>query len=154
MAKEIERKYLAHGTAWKALAVGVLYRQGYLSVDKERTVRVRVAGDRGFITVKGPSAGITRTEFEYEIPLADANAMLDELCIKPLIEKMRHCVPCPEGVWEIDEFLGENEGLVVAEIELPDQDAQVVLPGWIGREVSDDPRYFNSSLISHPFRNW
>lgn len=154
MAKEIERKYLVRGEAWKALATGVPYRQGYLSVSKKRTVRVRVAGERGFITVKGPSAGIARTEFEYEIPLADADQMLDELCLKPLIEKLRYCVPCREGQWEIDEFFGENSGLVVAEIELTGEEDQVDLPDWIEREVSDDPRYFNSNLIIHPFQKW
>lgn len=156
MATEIERKFLIADAGWKQAAAtgGVSYRQGYLSASVERTVRVRVAGDKGFITVKGRSSGISRAEFEYEIPLADAQTMLDTLCLKPLIEKLRYQVEFAGHLWEIDEFLGDNEGLVVAEVELRDAAESVQLPSWAGREVSDDPRYFNSNLISHPYRMW
>ena len=140
MSKEIERKFLVNGNAWRTLAQGVLYRQGYLSSAKERTVRVRTAGEKGFLTVKGITNGVTRSEFEYEIPFADADKMLSGLAEKPLIE--------------IDEFLGENAGLIVAEIELPDEDAPFGRPDWLGREVSNDPRYFNSNLVRHPFSQW
>lgn len=154
MAIEIERKFLVKGDAWKAAAVGVLYRQAYLSTDKARTVRVRIAGERAFLTVKGLATGLARAEFEYEIPLADAAAMLDQLCLTPLIEKRRYTVAYQGLSWEIDEFLGANLGLVVAEVELDSADQAIDLPDWVGREVSDDPRYFNSSLIARPFSSW
>lgn len=154
MAIEIERKFLVKGDAWKADAVGVLYRQGYLSTDKARTVRVRIAGERAFLTVKGLATGLARAEFEYEIPLADAAAMLDQLCLTPLIEKRRYTVAYQGLSWEIDEFLGANLGLVVAEVELDSADQAIDLPDWVGQEVSDDTRYFNSSLIAHPFSRW
>lgn len=114
MSKEIERKFLVKGNAWRTLAQGVLYRQGYLSSVKERTVRVRTAGEKGFLTVKGITNGVTRSEFEYEIPFADADEMLSGLAEKPLIEKRRFKIPAGSLVWEIDEFLGENAGLIVA----------------------------------------
>ena len=116
MAREIERKFLVTGDAWRALAEGVVYRQGYLSTDVERTLRVRVAGPKGTLTVKGMTVGATRTEFEYEIPLTDAEAMLDALCIRPLIEKTRHRIEFDGLVWEVDVFAGDNHGLVVAEV--------------------------------------
>ena len=118
MAKEIERKYLVAGAAWKAVATGTLTRQGYLSSVKERTVRVRIAGGKGFLTIKGVNKGVTRTEFEYPIPTDDAAAMLDGLCERPLIEKTRFVVPVGGYTWEVDEFHGENDGLVVAEVEV------------------------------------
>lgn len=154
MSKEIERKFLVNGNAWRTLAQGVLYRQGYLNSAKERTVRVRTAGEKGFLTVKGITNGVTRSEFEYEIPFADADEMLSGLAEKPLIEKRRFKIPAGSLVWEIDEFLGENAGLIVAEIELPDEDAPFERPDWLGREVSNDPRYFNSNLVRHPFSQW
>lgn len=154
MSKEIERKFLVNGNAWRTLAQGVLYRQGYLNSAKERTVRVRTAGEKGFLTVKGITNGVTRSEFEYEIPFADANKMLSGLAEKPLIEKRRFKIPAGSLVWEIDEFLGENAGLIVAEIELPNEDAPFERPDWLGREVSNDPRYFNSNLVRHPFSQW
>lgn len=154
MSKEIERKFLVSSDHWRALGVATLFRQGYLSVSKERTVRVREVDGQGFITIKGISTGISRVEFEYEIPLLDAHEMLDTLCIKPLIEKRRYRIPCGKHVWEVDEFLGENQGLVVAEIELEDAAEIFALPDWIGAEVSDDARYFNSNLIAHPYSKW
>ena len=154
MGKEIERKFLAKGEAWRGLVPGVLYRQGYLCSAKEHTVRVRVAGKKAFLTIKGLTVGATRAEYEYEIPVADAQAMLDGLAEKPLIEKIRHKIPYSGLIWEVDEFLGDNAGLIVAEVELGSEEQTFVKPAWVGKEVSDDPRYFNSNLARHPFRQW
>ena len=154
MAQEIERKFLVAGDAWRALAEGVVYRQGYLSTDVERTLRVRVAGPKGTLTVKGITVGATRAEFEYEIPLTDAEAMLDALCIRPLIEKTRHKIEFDGLVWEVDVFAGDNHGLVIAEVELAREDQAFRLPDWIGEEVTDDPRYYNANLVAHPYKDW
>lgn len=154
MAIEIERKFLLSSGEWKLGVTGVLYRQGYLSVSAERTVRIRTVGEDGFLTIKGRSSGISRAEFEYPIPVDDARQMLDTLCLEPLIEKRRYKIEFSGHVWEIDEFLGENEGLVVAEVELDDAAEEPVLPSWVGQEVSHDARYFNSNLIAHPYRSW
>jgi adenylate cyclase len=152
MAIEIERKFLVVGDAWRA-APAVFYSQGYLNRDKERTVRVRIAGDEAFLTIKGVSFGASRAEFEYPIPLWDARDLL-ALCEQPLIEKNR-CKILHEGfVWEVDEFLGENLGLVVAEIELPSEDTVFVKPDWVGEEVTADTRYFNSNLSRTPYNCW
>lgn len=154
MAQEIERKYLVKGTAWRSLGKGTVTRQGYLSSMKERTVRVRIAGEKGFLTIKGVSKGITRAEFEYAIPVAEAAAMLDGLCERPVIEKTRYVVESGEYTWEIDEFHGDNAGLIVAEVELQSPDEKPPLPDWVGEEVSSDPRYFNSNLVKKPFKTW
>lgn len=154
MATEIERKYLVVDDAWRSLAAGTVFRQGYLSTVKERTVRIRVVGDRGYLTVKGLTVGAVRSEFEYEIPIADAEQMLNELCERPLIEKTRYVIEANGLTWEIDRFSGVNEGLVVAEVELEDEAQPIVLPEWIGEEVTHDARYFNANLISHPFSEW
>jgi CYTH domain-containing protein len=154
MGKEIERKFLVTGKSWRDNAEGVFYRQGYLSTEKERTVRVRTMGEKGFLTVKGISVGATRNEFEYAIPANEANQMLDELCLKPLIEKKRYKIPMGNLTWEIDEFHGENEGLILAEVELEGEHQKIDIPSWIGEEVTGDPRYFNSNLIAHPYSKW
>jgi adenylate cyclase len=154
MGQEIERKYLVTGDTWRSQGRGIRYRQGYLSTDKERTVRVRTVGDKGFLTIKGASRGIARAEFEYEIPLDDADAMLNGLCQRPLIEKDRYRIPFGDRVWEVDEFFGDNAGLIMAEVELESEEQVLERPAWIGREVSDDPRYFNANLIANPYRNW
>ena len=154
MGKEIERKFLIKGDAWRALAQGTMYRQGYLNSAKERTVRVRTVGDRAFLTIKGITVGATRAEYEYEIPFGDCNALLDNLAEKPLIEKKRYKIKQGEFVWEIDEFFGDNQGLIVAEIELVSEDQAFDKPQWVGDEVTGDPRYFNSNLIKHPFTKW
>jgi len=154
MAKEIERKFLVTGDVWRNLAVGTAYRQGYLSTVKERTVRVRTIDDKGFLTIKGITVGATRAEYEYEIPAVDANEMLDDLCEQPIIEKKRYKVPLDGFVWEIDEFGGVNEGLLVAEVELESEDQAFPKPDWIGEEVTGDPRYFNSNLIANPYTTW
>src|SRR5271166_2569083 len=147
MPKEIERKFLVNDDSWRNQAAGIRYRQGYLSTVKERTVRIRAAGDKGFITVKGISTGATRSEYEYEIPLADANEMLDQLCDRPLIEKTRYRIPFAGLIWEVDEFEGDNRGLITAEVELKDENQPVSIPGWAGEEVTGDPRYFNANLV-------
>ncbi len=154
MGLEIERKFLVTGTSWRTLAPGVLTRQGFLSTDVERTVRVRIAADEGFLTVKGRSRGISRAEFEYAIPVEDAAAMLDGLCEKPLIEKTRYRVPFGAHTWEVDEFHGANAGLVVAEVELGSADEELSLPPWVGREVSGEARYYNANLVKQPFTSW
>jgi CYTH domain-containing protein len=154
MAKEIERKFLVIGEEWKHGASGVSYRQGYLSTVKERTVRVRTAGDKGFLTIKGVMVGVSRSEFEYPIPAADASAIMDQLCERPLIEKIRYKISHAGLMWEIDEFFGENIGLVVAEVELQDEQQVIDRPSWVGLEVSGDPRYFNSNLTKMPYARW
>lgn len=154
MGTEIERKFLVRNGAWRIGAERALIRQGYLSADGARTVRVRVRGDQGYITVKGPPNGLVRPEYEYAIPLDDANAMLDALCLRPLIEKHRHIVWHAGARWEVDEFLNENAPLVLAEIELPDAEATVALPPWVGAEVTGDPRYANSNLARAPYSIW
>jgi CYTH domain-containing protein len=154
MGVEIERKFLVRGDQWRSLGTPVRYRQGYLAADIKRSVRVRVAGDRGLITIKGSTEGITRAEYEYEIPRADAEAMLDQLCNRPLIEKNRTKISLNGVVWEVDEFFGANQGLIMAEVELNSPQQAIDLPDWIGEEVSTDPRYFNSNLVQHPFTEW
>lgn len=155
MAVEIERKFLIKNQQWRLLAgAGCLIRQGYLSDHPERTVRVRVSGEQAWLTIKGKTQGIARLELEYTIPVSDAMQLLDQLCLKPLIEKYRYQITQGDLVWEIDEFLGENSGLLVAEIELSSVEQSFDRPDWLGDEVSDDPRYFNSALIQQPFSNW
>lgn len=154
MGKEIERKFLVKGEEWKAAAKGTVYRQGYLSSAKERVVRVRTIESKGFLTIKGITRGVSRAEFEYEISAEDAAIMLDDMCEKPLIEKKRYKIPVGGLVFEVDEFFGENAGLVVAEVELKDEKQKITLPPWVGEEVSGDPRYFNSNLIKHPYSRW
>jgi CYTH domain-containing protein len=151
---EIERKYVVAGDQWRANATGTDYRQGYLSTVKERTVRIRTIDDRAVLTVKGITVGATRAEFEYPIPRPDADAMLAELCEKPLIEKTRYRIEHSGLTWEVDEFHGVNAGLLIAEVELDDEDQQIDLPPWIGAEVTDDPRYYNANLIAHPYQQW
>ena len=155
MAREIERKFLVRRELWRPdPARGVRYRQGYLSSDPNRVVRVRTADSHAFLTIKGLTQDNQRPEFEYAIPVADADAMLDGLCLRPLIEKTRYRESVGGDTWEIDVFEGENAGLIVAEIELPNPDARFERPAWLGDEVSADPRYFNSNLIRQPFSRW
>ncbi len=154
MAKEIERKFLVKGDEWCSMAEGTLYRQGYLNSVKERTVRIRTVGDKAFLTIKGITIGATRVEYEYEIPTAECNAMLDGLAEKPIIEKKRYKIKFAGLTWEVDEFFGENEGLIVAEVELTSEDQVFEKPEWVGEEVSSDPRYFNSNLIANPYSKW
>jgi len=153
MALETERKFLVVGEGWRRLGTPVPYAQGYLQRGTGRTVRVRIAGEEAFLTVKGPVTGITRQEFEYPIPLKDARAMLP-LCDGPVIQKTRTKIPHGGLLWEVDEFGGENEGLLIAEVELSRPDERVELPDWVGAEVTGDARYYNSNLTVHPFREW
>ncbi|HEU4853052.1 MAG TPA: CYTH domain-containing protein [Telluria sp.] len=154
MGVEIERKFLLAGDGWRSLGEPVLLRQGYLCSDPARVVRVRVEGGQGTITIKGKSSGATRGEWEYQIPLAEANELLDGLCHQPIIEKYRSRIQHAGHTWEVDEFLGANRGLVVAEIELASEAEAFDRPGWIGAEVTDDARYFNSNLLRHPYTEW
>ena len=154
MAKEIERKFLVHPRKWSDLGAGLAIRQGYLCATKTSSVRVRTYGDRAYVTIKGSTSGITRDEYEYEIPLIDANEIMDHLCEDPPIEKTRYRIVFKGHTWEVDEFSGANRGLTVAEVELKDAKEAVELPDWIDREVSGDPRYFNSNLSTKPFSTW
>ena len=159
MGKEIERKFLVQGDGWRT-GQGLRYRQGYLSTEKARTVRVRLVASEasgeawGYLTIKGKSTGASRAEYEYAIPPQDARELLETLCHQPLIEKIRHRITVGNDTWEVDEFLGVNAGLVIAEIELAELDQPFTHPSWLGREVTDDPRYYNSNLVAHPFSNW
>ncbi|TWT51596.1 CYTH domain protein [Thalassoglobus neptunius] len=151
MGIEIERKFLVAGDFRTGRSVP--FRQGYLSRDPERTVRVRIAGDRAWLTIKSLTNDTTRQEFEYEVPVSDAEEML-ALCDGPLIEKYRWFVDYEGMLWEVDEFLGDNAGLIVAEIELTAEDQPFEKPPWLGDEVTGDRRYHNSSLVKMPFKSW
>ena len=155
MATEIERKFLVKDMSWQAMAdEGTHYCQGYLVGSEHASVRVRIQGEKAFINIKSATIDITRQEFEYEIPLNEASDMLETLCEKPLIDKVRYLVNYANHVWEIDVFSGDNEGLVVAEIELKDKDEHFEKPGWLADEVSDDTRYYNVCLVKHPYKDW
>ena len=155
MGVEIERKFLLLDDSWRADADdGEYYHQGYLSTTPERVVRVRQMGQRAVVTIKGKGDGITRPEFEYEIPLEDAQTMLGKLCLQPTIEKRRHKLLCGSHTWEIDVFAGQNDGLIVAEIELASESEAFEKPDWVGAEVSHETRYLNSNLIAQPFKSW
>jgi len=154
MAIEIERKFLVRDDSWRGRSTGCRLRQGYLSTTADRSVRVRVAADKAYLTVKGKTVNAARTEYEYPIPLQDACVMLDELCERPLIEKTRYRIDYGGLTWEIDVFEGDNAGLVIAEVELDSVDQVVPMPVWAGEEVTGDCRYYNSSLTANPFSRW
>ena len=155
MGIEIERKFLVNGNDWRTLGTATGMRQGYLCADPARTVRVRIEGEQGVLTIKGKSdGGIARGEWEYPIPLGEAQELLDGVCERPLVEKIRHRIAYAGFTWEVDEFLGENAGLVVAEIELPAEDTVFDKPDWVGAEVTGEKRYYNSSLIRSPYSTW
>ena len=155
MAFEIERKFLVTGDAWRGLAEPLRIRQGYVATKDGTTVRVRVVGNEAFLTLKDHAVGLVRHEFEYPIPRDDAETILDTMC-GDLVEKNRYRIPAKEPglVWEVDEFFGANAPLVTAEIELPNERTVVELPEWIGREVTDDHRYKNNNLATHPYAEW
>lgn len=153
MPAEIERKYLVSGESWRDGSLGVRIAQGYLSQDPDRTVRVRIGGEKAWITIKGRSEGISRAEFEYEIPVSDARGLLG-LCLPSVIDKTRYEVPFAGHAWEVDVFHGDNDGLIVAEVELENESISPELPEWVGAEVSADLRYFNSRLAVTPFSKW
>lgn len=155
MALEIERKFLVRSDAWRhEVQSRELLRQGYLSSDSGCSIRVRITGEQAWLNLKAKRSGMTRLEFEYSIPLADADEILRELCNGPLLEKYRHRIARGRYVWEIDEFLGDNAGLIVAEIELPDEAAQFERPDWLGAEVTEEQHYYNFNLASHPYARW
>lgn len=155
MAIEIERKFLLRTEGWRSEAdMGTRMRQGYFAGPQRASIRVRIEGATANLNIKSAELGIRRLEFEYAIPLAEAEQMLDELCEKPLVEKTRYHVSHAGKLWEVDVFEGDNSGLVVAEIELASEDAAFERPPWLGEEVSDDPRYYNVSLVSHPYCDW
>ena len=154
MKIEIERKFLLKNDDWRKGVSGILYRQGYLCTDPERTVRVRIGGDTAILAIKGGGDGIARAEFEYPLPPEHAALLLDRLCLQPLVEKYRYLVPFAGLTWEIDEFLGANAGLLLAEVELERVDQAVPLPPWAGVEVTDDHRYYNAYLARHPYTTW
>jgi CYTH domain-containing protein len=155
MALEIERKFLVDHGKWAGLSKpgGVLYRQGYILTDENKTIRVRAAGTNAFLTIKGKTTGATRNEFEYEIPLADAVELLD---LFPGFEltKTRYKINHKDKLWEVDVFHGANEGLIVAEIELGSEEEKFDLPDWVTSEVTEDAKYYNSNLVSMPFTSW
>jgi CYTH domain-containing protein len=155
MAIEIERKFLVNRGKWNATVKkhGKLYNQGYISTDPDKTIRVRLTETAGFLTIKGLSIGASRPEFEYEIPAEDAKELLEKFC-PTVVAKTRHEISYNGKLWEADEFLGENEGLIVAEIELKDEQETFDLPAWIDREVTGEEKYYNSSLSNKPFKKW
>ena len=154
MGREIERKFLVTGDGWRRGAKRSRLSQGYLYAGKDKSVRVRLEDGRGTVTIKGPARGAGRAEYEYAIPASDARELLRGLCEKPLIEKTRSRVRFGGHVWEIDEFGGENKGLVVAEVELRRARQKVALPPWVGKEVTSDPRYLNANLFKRPYKGW
>ena len=155
MGVEIERKFLLVNEQWRlTIRESRVMRQGYIVGSEKASVRVRVAGKKANLNIKSAQLGVFRKEYEIDLALSDANEMLDSLCQGPLIEKTRHFVPFADHLWEVDEFHGDNQGLVVAEIELKAVDETFAKPAWVGEEVSDDPRYYNVSLVKHPFKDW
>lgn len=155
MGIEIEKKFLLANDHWrKQIVKSVLFRQGYLAGTEKASVRVRIEGNQANINIKGAVLGIRRAEFEYTIPLDDAAELMSSLCHRPLIEKTRHYVLLGEHEWEIDEFMGDNAGLIVAEIELQDENETFDKPAWLGKEVSYDRRYYNSMLVNNPYNSW
>ena len=155
MGIEIERKFLMNPEKWEQLEkpVGEFYRQGYLSTDPTKTIRVRQTSEQGFLTIKGISVGATRKEYEYEIPLEEAKELLDQFSVAEL-SKIRYKISIGNHVWEVDEFSGKNAGLIVAEIELTSEDEDFEIPDWIGREVTGAEKYYNSNLVTEPYENW
>lgn len=154
MAKEIERKYTVYPEEWRPEDAGMHVVQGYLPAAGKTAVRVRISGANAWLSIKGANRGPVRSEFEYPIPLADARQILDELCVRPFIEKNRHYVPHAGALWEVDVFAGENAGLIIAEIELSAEDQEIILPPWVKEEVTHDPRYYNANLVAKPFGRW
>ncbi|MEL6345039.1 MAG: CYTH domain-containing protein [Myxococcota bacterium] len=153
MGKEIERKFLVSADHWREGATGTHFQQGYLTTDPDRTVRVRIAGEKAKLTIKGRSVGATRAEFEYPIPVEDAQQLL-AMCTPPNIEKTRYKIQHEGYTWEVDVFEGVNAGLIVAEVELQSEEEQPPIPDWIGAEVTEDRRYYNANLIAQPYSTW
>jgi len=155
MPIEIERKFLLSNDKWRDEVVrSSRIRQGYMGKIDKASVRIRIQGDKANINIKSATLDIRRMEYEYEIPLIEAEEMLNQLCNQPQIDKTRFIVEQGKHTWEIDEFYGDNEGLLVAEVELDSEDEEIIKPDWLGDEVTADPRYYNVSLIKHPFNQW
>jgi len=154
MSVEIERKFLLKSDNWRILGEAKFYQQGYLLIEKSKTIRVRTIDNKGFLTIKGASVGISRNEYEYEIPVKEARVILETLCEKPFIKKFRTKIHLNELVWEVDEFIDENYGLVIAEVEMEYENQKIDIPSWIGKEVTGDIKYYNSMLIKNPFTKW
>ncbi|MCP4408351.1 MAG: CYTH domain-containing protein [Gammaproteobacteria bacterium] len=155
MATEIERKFLVHSDQWKAsLERQEDFLQGYLANNDSCSIRVRISGGKAKLNIKSSTLGISRSEYDYTIPIADGQELLQQLCGKPVIEKTRHYVKHGRHLWEVDVFEGENAGLVVAEIELGQEDEDFEKPDWAGQEVTEDARYYTASLQVNPYRNW
>ena len=155
MGIEIERKFLVNNDKWKEMkkVSGEMYRQGYLLTDPNKTIRIRQTADKGFLTIKGISVGATRTDFEYEIPFQEAKELLDQFSVAEL-SKIRYKIMLDEKLWEVDEFLNKNVGLIIAEIELKSEDEQFAPPNFIDREVTGEKKYYNSNLTMSPYKNW
>ena len=155
MGLEIERKFLVNKEKWNNVEKPMknLFRQGYLSTDSNKTIRVRLTDSNGYITIKGSSVGATRKEFEYEIPKKEAEELLDNFSVSEL-KKIRYKILYKGKLWEVDEFLGDNNGLIVAEIELTSESENFELPDWIDREVTGEEKYYNSNLSVNPFKKW
>ncbi len=154
MALEIERKFLVDLNKLGNLANGIEIKQGYINTADNTVVRVRIKGKKTYLTIKGENNAATRLEFEYEIPYEDGIEMLEKLCLKPIIDKTRYEINYDKHLWEIDVFYGENNGLVIAEVELEDENEELTLPTWITKEVTTDIRYYNNQLMKNPFKNW
>lgn len=155
MGIEIERKFLLKNNDWQSSANGgTAFRQGYLCETGPGSVRVRIEGEKANINIKSATLNMSRLEYEYSLPLEDAQQLLDHVCIKPMIEKTRFHVHYKGKLWEVDVFKGENEGLVVAEIELQHVDEVIELPTWVGEEVTEDKRYYNVCLVNYPYKDW
>ena len=154
MAIEMERKFLVVDQSYQSMGMPHRIVQGYICSENDRVVRVRIYDEFAFITIKNATVGFARDEFEYAIPVADAEAMLRDVCEQPIIEKTRYVVPFAGNIWEVDQFSGENQGLVVAEIELEEREQEFELPPFVGAEVTEDSRYYNSQLFKNPYQNW
>lgn len=155
MAVEIEHKFLLANDNWRSQVThSSFFRQGYLTSDSNSSIRIRISGTHAWLNIKSATIGTQRHEYEYEIPLDDANEIIDNLCRKPVIEKTRHFVKFGQHTWEIDEFEGENAGLIVAEVELSESGEPFEKPDWAGKEVSHDVRYYNNNLAIHPYNTW
>jgi CYTH domain-containing protein len=151
---EIERKFLVCSDGWRKGAQGIFCRQGYLAACDDLVVRVRLLGEKAYLTIKGRKMGLSCPEYEYPMPVADAQDLLEQICLRPFIEKIRYTLDFKGINWEIDEFTGENKGLVIAEVELEQEHQSIELPDWVGREVSYDPKYWNMNLMKYPYSRW
>lgn len=155
MATEIERKFLVVNEGWREQVTShKVMMQGYFAGGEKASIRIRISGDHANLNIKSATLGVTRKEYEISVPVEDAREMIENLCEKPVIEKTRHYIPQGQHTWEVDEFVGDNEGLVVAEIELSDAEEEFEKPAWLGKEVSDDTRYYNVCLVKNPYKNW